>query len=151
MTTSNPRREDGVAQFNQDATERDCAVPLSSEQRQRCLIRLKKAEGNSDNGEDAGGAGDLEGAGSAGVAALAAAAATGVALRSTLGLVRAVALRVLLLATAGELALDGTAVLEVLEGRADIVEVLLGLEVEGTTDVSELGEVGPMRLLVLHW
>lgn len=156
MILTNPpaegRRWYVVAPFNQDATERDCVVPLSSEQRQRRRSRLKKAEGNSDDGEDAGGAGDLERAGGTGVATIAAraaAATVGAALRSTLRLVGAVALRVLLLATAGELALDGAAVLQILESTTDLVQVLLGLEVESATNVAELREVGPRKLLAM--
>jgi hypothetical protein len=103
---------------------------------------LKEAEEEGDGTENAGGTGDLEGAGSAGVAARLAAALAARAAGGTLGLVRASSLRVGLLATAGVDTLDDRVVLVALELLASIVEVLVGLEVEGTLDVLEGREVG---------
>lgn len=111
----------------------------------REVVRLKEAEEDGDDTEDASGAGDLErGSGTVRVATVAAGAARSAAVAGGRGtrLLGALALRVLLLATAGELTLDDGVALVLLESGAHIVEVLVGLEVEGTTDVLELGEVG---------
>jgi hypothetical protein len=111
---------------------------------------LKEAEEEGDGTKDAGGTGDLEGAGSAGVAARLAAGLAARAAGGTLGLVRASSLRVGLLATAGVDTLDDRVVLVALELLASIVEVLVGLEVEGTLDVLEGREVGFLDGVAVH-
>ena len=107
---------------------------------------LKEAEEEGDGTEDTGGTGDLEGASSAGVRGPGLAAAlAAVAVGGTLGLVRASSLRVRLLATASVDTLDDGVVTVGLELRANIVEVLVGLEVEGTLDVLKRREVGSAK------
>ena len=106
---------------------------------------LKEAEEEGDGTEDTGGTGDLEGASSAGVTARLAATLGARAAGGALGLVRASSLRVGLLATASEDTLDDRVVLVGLELLAGIVEVLVGLEVEGTLDVLKRREVGSAK------
>jgi len=87
---------------------------------------LKKAEEEGDGTEDTSGTGDLESTGSAlRVTASAAAAAAAGTLGVALGLVRASALGVSLLATASVDTLDDGVVLVLLESLACIVNVLL--------------------------
>lgn len=104
--------------------------------------RLKQAEHDGNDAEEAGGTGDLDRAGGRGVGGVAVAAAAGTAatVGVALGLVRV--LGVALLTTASVGALDGAVVLEAHESGAGVVNVLGGDQGEGTTDVGKRGEVG---------
>lgn len=111
----------------------------------REVVRLKQAEEDGDDTKDAGGAGDLEGSSSAvrvRAAAAAVAITTTVAAGRRASVLGAGATEVSVLTTASESTLDDRVALVLLELRADIGKVLLGLEVESTTNVLEGREVG---------
>ena len=126
--------------LNQSAAVRDRAMTFPFRLAWTfALDRLKEAEEDSDNTEEAGGAGDLDGGGGAVLGGVAAAAGRAtVALGGALGLVTRLGVRVL--ATAGEGALDHAVVLQLLELSASIVKVGHRDKGECTTNIVNGGE-----------
>jgi hypothetical protein len=125
--------------LNQSAAVRDRAMTFPFRLAWTfALDRLKEAEEDGDNTEEASGTSDLDGGCGAVLGGVAAAARAAVALGGALWLVTRLGVGVL--ATAGEGALDDGVVLQLLESRASVVEVLHGDKGEGTTDIVDLGK-----------
>jgi hypothetical protein len=125
--------------LNQSAAVRDRAMTFPFRLAWTfALGSLKEAEEDGDNTEEASGTSDLDGGCGAVLGGVAAAARAAVALGGALWLVTRLGVRVL--ATAGEGALDDGVVLQLLESRASVVEVLHGDKGEGTTDIVDLGK-----------